>query len=289
MSNSKVGLGVTSFVALVAIGVAIYESNAARQAQSLLAVAAETHTADLAKQQQLVRAAAADDQKWSEVQKTIDTLRASAAPVTPVQTDRGAKAAADRKAALAAGQAFLAAFPQARQMLLDVGKAQIARNYAAFYRTAGLTPAQIETLENQTNAQWVQTAMVAGNGVHPGDPQLPDDQLKEILGDQGFQRFQEFKRVQQLQGLINDASSMSSAAPITGAQADQLTTIIANASSSYQGGGNANPGTVDWNQVLVQSQGVLTEPQLASIRYEAEMSGLGPLLNQFRAKNPPQP
>jgi hypothetical protein len=227
---------------------------------------------------------AADDEKWAALQKTVDELqsaaaaRGSQASIPPPKADPQAVKAAE----LAAGQAFLAAFPQARDLLVHIGKAQIARNYAGFFRTANLTPSQIENLENRTNDLWMQTLTVGPAGVHPGTPTLPDDQLQEILGAQAFQQLQDYRRVQQLQGILNDASSLSTSAPITGEQGDQLLMILAKASSSYQTGGIAAPKTIDWNQVVSQAQGILTAPQLAAVKVEAELAQLGPLLNEFR-------
>jgi RNA polymerase sigma factor (sigma-70 family) len=281
MSTTKLGLGIAGMVTLFAVGSAVFEGNAAWRAQTslaatqaALAAANAEHKYDLERQQELAGIAADDDKKWAALQKTVAEMQSRAAQDT-------------KAAALAAGQAFLAAYPQARPMLFEIGKAQIARNYAAFFKKTRLTPAQIENLENQTDQQWIQTITVGPNGIHPGDEQLPDDQLKSILGDQGFQQFQDFERVQPLQGIVNDASSLSTSAPITETQANQLLMILANASSSYQGGGNASAKTINWDQVMVQAQGVLSAQQIAAISAEAQLGKLGPLVYQFRKSNPP--
>lgn len=288
MTTSKLGLGIATLVSVVALSTAVFEGQAARQAQTSLAAAMKTHQADVEKQQELARTIATDNEKWAALQKTVDEMRrdpaarTSQASIPPPRADPQALKAAE----LAAGQEFLAAFPQARELLVHVGKAQIARNYAGFFRIANLTPAQIENLENRTNDLWMQTLTVGPAGVHPGTPTLPDDQLQEILGAQAFQQLQDYRRVQQLQGILNDASSLSTSAPITGEQGDQLLMILAKASSSYQTGGVASAKTIDWNQVESQSQGILTAPQLAAMKVEAELAQLGPLLNEFRKTVP---
>ena len=80
------GLGITGLVALLAFGSALYEGNAARQAQASLAAAQAslsaalaTHKANLAKQRQLAGIAAEDGQKLAELQKTLDEMRFDAA------------------------------------------------------------------------------------------------------------------------------------------------------------------------------------------------------------------
>jgi len=291
MSTTKLGLGIAGMVALFAVGSTVFEGKAASRAktslaatQALLAAATATHKADLEKQQQLVRIAADDDQKWAALQKTVAELQSRA--------EQDAKAASngktDKTTALAAGQAFLAAYPQARTMLLELGKAQTARNYAAFFQKAGLTPAQIENFESQTSEQCIQTLMVGPNGIRPAYPQLPDDRLKAILGDQGFQQFQDFERVQPLQSIVSDTSSMSTSAPLTDTQASQLLMIIANASSSYQDGDKASPNTVNWDQVMVQAQGVLSAQQIAAISAEVQLGKLKSLNAQFQQSKQPE-
>jgi RNA polymerase sigma factor (sigma-70 family) len=285
MSTTKLGLGIACLITLFAVGSAVYEGNAAGRAQTSLAAAQAslsaalaTHKADLAKQQQLARNAAEDNQKWAELQKTIDEMRSKAAQDTAAAPNREAAKAA----ALAAGQAFLTAFPQARTMLLEIGKAQVARYYSAFIQAAKLTPAQIENLEDQSSEQLVQTITFGPTGPRPGNPFLPDAQLMAILGDQGFQQLQDFKRMQSLQDVVNDASSMSTSVPFTGTQANQLLTIIANASSSYQTGGNASLNTVNWDQVMAQAQGVLSPQQMGALSAEAQLGKLDLLIAQFR-------
>jgi len=291
MSTTKLGLGIAAMVTLFAVGSAVFEGNAAWRAQNsltvtqaALAAANAEHKSDLAKQQELAGIAADDDKKWAALQKTVAEMQSRA--------EQDAKAASngktDKTAAMATGQAFLAAYPQARPMLLEIGKAQIARKYAAFFKKAGLTPAQIEDMENQTAEQWIQTTMVGPNGIYPGDEQLPDDQLKSILGDQGFQQFQDFERVQPLQGIVNDALSLSTSTPITETQANQLLMILANASRSYQGGGNASAKTINWDQVMVQAQGVFSTQQIAAISAEAQLGKLKSLNAQFQQSKQPE-
>ena len=86
MSTTKTGLGIASLIALLAVGSAVYEGNAARQAQTSLAAAQAslsaalaTNKADLAKQQQLARDAAEDDRKLAELRQTLDEMRSKAA------------------------------------------------------------------------------------------------------------------------------------------------------------------------------------------------------------------
>jgi hypothetical protein len=189
--------------------------------------------------------------------------------------------AARNAAAMVDGQAFLAAYGQSREMLFELGKAQSARNYAAFVQSAGISPEVADALAAKTSEYWIEKLAVMPGGVHPGDPNLPDDEVKAILGEQGFQQLQEFRRVQPLQGVVGDVSTLSVGAPLTPTQSAQLLTIFANASSSYQSGGVARPPTVDWDQVMIQAQGVLSPVQLNALKAEAQGPKVMALIAQF--------
>ncbi len=292
-SSSLAGLALI----VLAIGFAIYEFTAARQAEASLATANHEHQVDQARLQELANDARVAAQKQADLQKLVDEHQRVAAVAAPApvsdeasQADKAAKAAAAARMAkatgLADGQAFLSSFGQSREMLVEIGKAQIGRNYAQFFRLAGLSPAQIDDLENQTAAHWLDTITVAPNSIHPGDPELPDDKLKTILGDQGFQQLQDYRRIQPLQGMVSDISSLATSAPLTPEQATQLLGILGNASDSYRGGGKANPQLIDWSQVLVQAQGVLSEAQLTALKAEAQLPQVMSLVKQFYQNQP---
>ena len=62
-------------------------------------------------------------------------------------------------------------------------------------------------------------------------------------------------------------SAAATATPMNADQADQLTEILANASSSYQRGGVARPGfAINWDKALPQAAQVLSPDQLAVLQ-----------------------
>jgi hypothetical protein len=197
------------------------------------------------------------------------------------------KAEKARETALADGKEFLATNNQGRAILIDIGRAQIARNFTTFYRMAKLSPAQIEEFENATNAQWLATALMTPGSMNPGNPMLPDDQARAILGDAAFAQLEQFRRMQPAQGLVNEISSLSMDAPLSRDQTAQLIAIVANASPAYQSGGRADPRTVDWNQVEAQARNVLSEAQLNALHAQSLFTPLQALVKGFYETRPP--
>jgi hypothetical protein len=101
------------------------------------------------------------------------------------------------------------------------------------------------------------------------------------LGDEGFQQLQNYQRIQPLQGLVNDVSSLSISEPLNPQQSAQLLTILANASSSYQGGGKATQLSVDWSQAVPQAQGILSAAQINALNAESQLAQVSSLGRQF--------
>jgi regulator of replication initiation timing len=197
------------------------------------------------------------------------------------------KAAKAKLTALADGQEFVTTNSQGRAILIDIGRAQIARNYAGFYRMAKLSPAQIEDFENETNAYWLSTTVMTPTSIHPDKPVLPDDRARAILGEEGFAQFQQFQRIQPVQNLVNAISSLSTDAPLSRDQSAQLLTIMANASPAYRSGAKADPKTIDWNQVEAEARSVLNASQLEALHAQSQFPRLTTLIKEFYENRPP--
>lgn len=266
---------------------AVLKSRVASLEQAQIEPAAELAAAREQNQQLQARQTQLQ-QTVEEQQRQLEKFASSASGKNgKASTEAPAAAAAAREkaekakeTALADGQEFLATNSQGRAMLIDIGRAQIARNYAAFYRMAELSPAQIEEFENQTNARWLATIMLTPNSVHPEQSTLPDEQAKAILGEAAFAQFQQFNRMKPILGLVSEISSLSPDAPLSRDQSTQLLGIIASANPAYQSGGTADPKTIDWNQVEAQARTVLTESQLNALHAQSQFT---PLMAQMKA------
>jgi len=291
MSATKTASGIATIVTLLAIASAGYQFKIAHDSAALLtSVTRERNAlqAQLAMAKNRVRLL---EDRQSKLEQTLQQQRTTAEDAKVALDEQAAKAAEARRnaaaKALADGQAFLAAYGQTHDMLLTIGKAQIARKFAGLIESGAITPEQIDRLENKMAEHWIQSISLTPTRIHPSDENLPDDQLKDILGDQGFQQFQNYKRIQPLQGLVNDISSLSISAPINPSQYTQLLNVLANASSSYASGGKADPQSVDWNQVLPQAQGILSEAQINALKAESQLFQLDPLMEQFYQNQQP--
>jgi len=243
---------------LLLVGTGVHELQVARQTEASVALANQEYDAlqkHLAELQTQVRSA---DQSRDALQKNAEALRQAAT----LAGQRAAAAAAAVPARAPArdpkadGQAFLAAFPEQRAAIIDIGKAQIARGFGPFYRAAGLSPAQIDQFETFMSEEWLKSIVVAPNSVHPDTGQLPQDQLHALLGDQAYQQYQDFNRAQGAYGLalqLATAVTNANAPSMSTDQADQLAQIVLNSSPSYQSGKPMNPAGVNWDAVMAQA------------------------------------
>jgi len=197
------------------------------------------------------------------------------------------KAAKEKETALADAREFITKNDQGRALLIDIGRAQIARNYAAFYQMAQLSTAQIEEFENQTNAYWLSKTVMTPTSIHPDKSVLPDEQARAVLGEAGFAQFQQFQRMQPVQGVVNGIASLTSDTPLSREQSAKLLAIVANASPAYQSGGKADPKTIDWNQAEAQARTVLNGPQLEAMHAQSQFPQLMTLMKEFYQNRPP--
>jgi hypothetical protein len=256
-------LGLAGLVGIGGLGTAVYEFRAARLGQASLLAARHEYEAKQAHLQELKRGAEAAQGRVMEIRHDIDRIQAAS---SAIQGSPGAAAATSDagRDPKADGKRFMEAFPQARGLLMGIAKAQISVEFAPFYRSAGLTPAQIAQFEDQTSALWVNSEVVTPNSTHPSIHDLPDDQLRQILGDQGLAQFQEFSRgldsAYEL-SLIVGARAGYTAEPLSPAQVDQLAQIVVGNSASYQSGDKLDWGAVNWDGVAGQAKSLLTPAQ----------------------------
>ncbi len=278
---------------VLAVGIAVYEFTQARQAEDSVTAAERVHQTDLAQLQEMAGRARAAEQGQTQLQAQLKeqeaavqaakTAAVSPGPRPPAMPAPGKAAAeAARKQSLADGQAFVAAYgAQVKPMLMNLGRAQIERNFSSLIRSGVLTADQIDAMETATAEKWINSLALTPNSVHPDDPNLKDDEIKQILGDEGFKSFEDFRRLQPLERTVTDISSMSVFRPFTPDQSNQLLKVIANANSTYQSGGRVTPQTTDWNQVIAQSQSFLSESQLNAVKAEAQLPQIMGLIKEF--------
>ena len=148
-------------------------------------------------------------------------------------------------------------------MMANLYKAKIGKDYRLFFEQAGLTPAQIEEIENVTADLWNKRyppSFSPGPSYELPEDQLPEDQLRGILSDQAFQQLHDFERMTVATSLVHNIrlSTDFVGVSLSSDQEVQLAQIVANNSPSYQAGNHIDLSSVDWATVETQAQNLLS-------------------------------
>lgn len=90
-----------------------------------------------------------------------------------------------------------------------------------------------------------------------------DSAQRALLGDGGYRELREYERTLPARRIVSDIAGTAVLAdiPFSPQQAEQLTTILANASSDYREGKAATDRTIDWAAADAQARGVLSAEQ----------------------------
>lgn len=276
MSNPKAAAGVAGAVAFLLVGLAIlglggaavYELRAARIESAALAALRRQNTDDqkqlqkLEKEAQAIASQIAQSKKSREAAKS--QLATDAASSSAAANGGPSSAAARRAAARANAQAFLAQFPQAGGMLLGFMTRNMQNYYAPFFRSAGLSQAQIDDFIGQTAQLHLDTLELNPDGSFKiGQNNLSAAVAQSILGEAGYQQWQD--AIQALPGqywAMGLAITVKNGAPpLSSEQVSELTQVLAVNSPDYASGNRVNLQTVDWASAMQQAQGLMTEAQ----------------------------
>jgi hypothetical protein len=191
------------------------------------------------------------------------TVSTASSPKAAVETTLTIKAAANPVGTPRAdAEAFFAMFPQARTLTREIARRQLARNYAISYRLVGLTSSEIQQFETRMLQYWDEHTEVTPHSIAPNS-ELPDDQLRQIFGEEKFKKWQESNRPGAAQGFVKELALAIGGAtsPPTFDQVFQLATIVADHSPDYLAGGEVKLNKVDWTAALAEARTVLTEEQ----------------------------
>ena len=166
----------------------------------------------------------------------------------------------------------MAADPTLYALGMKATRANLPLTYGPLFRTLGLRQAQIDTFEalaSQHEEAMVDfAAAAASQGVPCDDPAIAalirQDSVRyqsgeqALLGEPAYRTLQEYLRVEPIIGIVNSVTSNAALteAPLTTAQDDQLSQILANASAAYRTGGAATPASINWNEALGQAKGI---------------------------------
>jgi hypothetical protein len=277
------------FVAVVAGAVAIIAWRERRFASR----AGQTRTAlsaDDAKNAAALRVAktrlAAVEKERAELQATLDSL----AKTRPVKTVASAKktnpASASQVAEWLKGEEERQKDPQVQLRQLAAARTRLRARYGALYWKLKLTPEQIEQFETiaarkaEQDADLMAAVQAQGVGVNDADfgklytPMHMKNEdayraaAKELLGEAGYQQFNDYERQLSARSHVQAVAGAAVLAgtPFSPQQAEQLVSVLANASASYRQGRNAQPLDIDWDQVDARACEILSPGQLTGFQ-----------------------
>lgn len=207
---------------------------------------------------------------------------AAAAQAGVVQSATAADAAAETEARAALDR-LAASDPELQQLYVRQQTVRHRSTYGPFYRSAGLSPEQIERFE-RVMAEYAQatidvpvSAMVQGvpkndNAVGTLMNRAVDErnrELREVLGESGFIAWSDFDRFRKMRTLAEDMAKelYYTETPLTWQQADALTQIVRTASRQGE-------GKVDMGFVVDEARKVLAPEQLRAVENRKEFIDL---------------
>jgi hypothetical protein len=200
--------------------------------------------------------------------------------------------------------ALLAADPKLMVLYLKNFRAQLPDLYGFEYARLGLSPAQIDKFEELTTAHEGETmdlrAAAQAQGLPANDPGIAamrkqsDRQYQlavlSLAGISAVQAQNDQRMASgQMETILANVASLTAVgpAPMTYAQAGQLAPILAAASPSFQSGGQVQLGTMDWDKAIAQAAGVLSGPQLDSLKMQAVAARATVLAKEFHDQQHP--
>ena len=252
------------------------------------------------------QALAATTERLQELKQGIPAAsQTGAGVVTPAAATAPPAAAAalsvpprfEMNKGLLAGLALQAAHPEINQAVINYIKAGTLANYGPLFSRLGLTPDQIAQCEQIAAEADPGGFGFGGNGYqyafaasdHPLSQAEAGARLQSVLGAAGFQALQDYHRSANAGSFADmvGQAAFGAGEPISAAQSDQLRQIVAANSASYAAGGSVRIGQVDWAEVEQQSQGLLTEGQVASLRASVQQLQFNQAWTAQTSQKPP--
>lgn len=260
MSTSKVSVSLAGLALVATFGGALREIRASQRSDVAVA-AAKLENEALADRLRVLR------QQREAVNVATQTARKAAPGETP--QDSGTRASVEAET-----NAYLARHPELREALRQQVRATAAGSYAMFFRTHGLSQAQIERFLDLAGPVFGMGYRFPG----PGGTELlyrsPADargfarrELQAILGEEGFRdlidlyetRASTIQLPAQLAGALYPTGT-----PLTPEQADRLQRILRDRQVRPD---PTSPKLLDWNAVISDAVEILTEPQMKVLRH----------------------
>jgi hypothetical protein len=176
-------------------------------------------------------------------------------------------------------------------------RAGLTARYGLIYQALGLTPDQIERINDLlTRGKQEEMKLIAAAGSQGLDRSAPEVQalLQQvraryasedgaIVGDATNRQFEHLVGTLPLADHVTNMVSLlaSSSTPFTSSQGIQVLQILENTSSLDPATMQADPSTIRWEEAFQQAQGILSAPQLAAMKADFQLSELVRLKKEF--------
>jgi RNA polymerase sigma factor (sigma-70 family) len=239
-------------------GVIVHEVGTVARLSTDSTAGEDARKADAAMLDELRSRVEAGEQRLARLQSDVDQAQKTIAAST-IEKQPAKNAASSPVVSRPDGShPFLEAYPQARSILIDWGRAQLAAKFAGFYATAQLTPAQIEAFETRTTEFGLKQFETTEKSIKPTKSELPAEEIRAMLGETAYKQFEEFKRVESAYGVASRVAYAAgfSGTPLSKEQSVQFAQLIA---ANAPAAGNLASNDVDWDAVMKQS-GTLFAP-----------------------------
>jgi hypothetical protein len=257
-------------IAAIAVGVAWRNARlvAATNATQAILVSRQAQ-AESAVMRATARVTAAQQRK-TESQVALDALaKTIAAKAKPLAAPVHERAVTQSE--------VIATDPKVQALALAEGRANAANRYAMFFRTAGLSPAQIDrfldivTRRDALDMDLRHTSQA--QGLASNDPAVTklssqmwndyNSAQQELLGTSGLQQLRDFERGTPVRMMVSELAGAATTAgvPFTTAQLDQLAQVFV-ASADGRPGRPIDVQTIDWKRVDSAAQSILSPEQM---------------------------
>ena len=194
---------------------------------------------------------------------------------------------------------LFASHPELQSAYQRAVSGRLHQTYGRFFVRLGLSPVQtdqavallVRDAEHELDlAMTAQTLQLpkddpALRQFRRGEKADTEAKLESLLGTQGMQAWRDYNRALSMQSTAEDVASFTLATdtPMTGAQMEHLTRVLAEASATYRAGGLPEWSTTDWPEVLRQASMFLAPAQLAALQAKIQQARAATLLSQFYA------
>jgi hypothetical protein len=193
--------------------------------------------------------------------------------------------------------------PEVQRLMAEQIRAQIERRYAKLFPQLNLPADKLEQFKTLLvdRQQSAMDVLATANEQGISDPRDfqklvessqadIDGQIKSTIGDADFAQFQGFNQSQAARGMVGQLqdSLRSTAAPLTGAQSDQLTQLMAQSRVAPDAGGprGLNGPTVITDETITQSQAFLSAPQVQALQQMQQQQQANRRLQQMILQSP---